>query len=156
MSYSSYNEAYRKRIVQNGERNYLICKLIRRAVKLNKYVIVVVDRILHLEEISSRLDGKVKYKVVAGTKKVVDRFKSKDKFEAGEIRVLIVNKVFKKGIDIKRVDVIINATGKPSANDALQIFGRGVRTHKDKVGLICFDINDYSPDKKEAKHNPFA
>lgn len=155
MIYSSYNDAYKNRIVKNGERNHLIVSLIRAAVNRNKYVIVVVDRLLHLEEISERLEAKgIKHKIVAGTYKskgisVEKRFKYKDKFETGEIKVLVVNKVFKKGIDIKRVDVIINATGKPSTNDAIQIFGRGVRLHKDKIGLICFDITDFTPDAEE-------
>jgi superfamily II DNA or RNA helicase len=60
--------------------------------------------------------------------------------------------VFKKGVDIKRVDLIINASGKPSVNDAIQIFGRGVRTHKDKDGFICIDIYDFdSRDKERGK-----
>src|ERR1700734_2138102 len=139
-------EAYDTRIVSNGERNHLISSLVRRAVKKNKYVIVVVDRLKHIEEITSRLRiSNVKYRVVAGTYKgkgisVETRFKRKDDFEAGKVKVLVVNKVMKKGIDIKRVDLIINASCKPSANDAIQVFGRGVRLHKDKKGLICIDI----------------
>lgn len=152
--------AYRKRVVKNGERNYVITQLTRKCIKNGKYVIIVVDRLKHLEEVSERLDSlDIKHKVVAGTYKgkgikVSDRFKSKDKFEAGKIKCLVVNKVFKKGVDIKRVDVIINAAGKPSANDAIQIFGRGVRLHKDKKGLICFDISDIdSNDKGREKKN---
>jgi superfamily II DNA or RNA helicase len=150
--------AYRKRIVKNGERNYVITQLTKYAVRNGKYVCIVVERLKHLEEISERLkDLHVKHKVVAGTYKgkgikVKERFKSKDKFEEGKIRCLVVNKVFKKGIDIKRLDLIINAAGKPSVNDAIQVFGRGVRRHKDKVGLICFDVNDVDSRDKERRH----
>jgi superfamily II DNA or RNA helicase len=153
-------EIYEKKVIKNGERNHLICNLVRRAVKNNKYVIVYVERLLHLEEISERLRvRKVPHKIVAGTYKgkgiaVKDRFKSKDKFETGEIKCLLVNKVFKKGIDIKRVDLIINAAAKPNQNDTIQIFGRGVRLHKDKSGLICIDISDTdSRDKDRKKKN---
>jgi superfamily II DNA or RNA helicase len=142
-----YNQqrAYRKRIVKNGERNYLISKLVKRAVRNGKYVIVVVERLKHLEEISERLN--IPHEIVAGTYKgksidVHTRFKHKDKFERGDIKCLIVNKVFQKGIDLKRVDLIINATGTPSMNKAIQIFGRGIRIHKNKTGLIAIDISD--------------
>lgn len=148
----NYNQqrAYRKRIVKNGERNHIISRLVETAVHNGKYVIVVVDRLKHLEEISERL--KVKHAIVSGTYKgksidVHTRFKHKNKFEKGKIKCLIVNKVFKKGINIKRVDLIINAAGKPNTNDVIQIFGRGVRIHKDKTGLICIDISD-----KDSKH----
>ncbi len=115
---------------------------------------------LHLEEVSKKLKTlNVKHKVIAGTYKgkgikVSKRLERKQKFEDGKIRCLVVNKVMKKGIDIKRVDVIINAAGKPNTNDCIQIFGRGVRTHNDKTGLICFDIFDLDTrDKRRQKKN---
>jgi superfamily II DNA or RNA helicase len=151
------SEAYTKRIIENGERNTLISRLVKKAVKLGKYTIVYIERLKHIEEIADRLT--VPYKVVSGTYKgksikVDDRLKSKDKFEAGKVRVILANKVLKKGVDIKRVDVIINAAAKPNTNDVIQIFGRGVRTHKDKTGLICFDISDVDKlDKDRSKKN---
>jgi superfamily II DNA or RNA helicase len=141
-------EAYNEKIVDNSERNWLITSIISRANKLGKYTICLVERLKHLEKLSRRLDSKgIKHKVVSGTFKgkgisVSERLKSKDKFEAGKIRVILANKVMKKGIDIKRVDVTINATGRRSKNDAVQFFGRGVRTHADKSGLINIDITD--------------
>lgn len=154
------SEAYNKRIVENAERNHKIVSLVRKQIKKGKYVIVGVERLLHLEEISERLKAlKIKHKVVSGTYKgksikVEKRMRHKDAFEAGDIRCLVVNKVFKKGIDIKRVDVIINATGRPNQNDVLQFFGRGLRKHKDKTRLKYYDIFDYDPrDSKRTKKN---
>jgi superfamily II DNA or RNA helicase len=145
-----HEEAYSKYIVRNGERNTLVVRLVERAIKKGKYVIVVVDRLRHLEEISSRLKERgIKYGIVSGTYKgkgikVEKRFERKDRFEKGSIRCLVVNKVFKKGVDVKRIDLLINASAKPSTNDAVQIFGRGVRKHKDKKGFIQIDISDVS------------
>lgn len=145
-------EAYNTRIVNNSERNHLITRLIRQNIRKGKYVIVGVERLKHLEEISERLKYvNIKHKVVSGSYKgkgikVSKRMRHKDRFEAGEIRCLVVNKVFKKGIDIKRVDVIINATGRPNQNDVLQFFGRGLRIHKDKKGLTYYDIYDFDPE----------
>lgn len=141
-------EAYDEKIVNNSERNWLIGKVISRGHKLRKYIICIVDRLKHLEKLSHRLDSKgIEHKIVSGSYKgkgvsVKDRIKSVSKFEKGKIRVILANKVMKKGVDVKRVDVVINATGRKSKNDAVQIFGRGVRTHEDKSGLIYIDISD--------------
>lgn len=142
------NEAYEEKIVSNSERNWIVASLVKRAHKLGKYTIVLVERIKHLEKLSRRLKD-IPHHVVSGTFKgkgisVSTRMKSKDKFEKGKIRVILANKVFKKGVDIKRVDCIINAAGRKSKNDAIQIFGRGVRTHNEKSGLIYIDITDTS------------
>lgn len=157
------NEAYDKYIVRNSERNSLIANLIDEAERNGKYIIVLVERIKHLEKLSRRLDSlKINHKVVSGSFKgekikVATRIKSRDKFEKGNVRVILANKVFKKGIDMKRVDFIINATGRGNQNDVIQIFGRGVRLHKDKVGLINIDISDYdSLDQDRKKKNWFG
>jgi superfamily II DNA or RNA helicase len=147
-------EAYDKYIVNNTERNYFISRFVRRAHKLGKYTIVLVDRLKHLDNLSKMIAQP--HKVVSGTFRgekihVKERFRSKDKFEQGDVRIILANKVFKKGIDIKRVDCIINAAGRSSTNDAVQIFGRGIRRHKDKTGLIHFDMSDYDTLDSERK-----
>ncbi len=163
------SEAYVDRIVTNEERNHLVGRLVKRAHKKGKYVIVLVDRIKHLERLSRRLDQeRIKHKIAAGQFKgeklrTKDRARDTEKFEQGKFRVILANKVFKKGVDIKRLDVVINAAGLGSQNDAVQVFGRGIRKHADKFGLLYFDISDtdrfdavrkYS--KKSEKRNWFS
>ena len=63
-------------------------------------------------------------------------------FEHDEFRLILANVVFSKGIDIKRVDAIIDAAAKRNPDDALQKFGRGVRLHKDKKRLLYYDVAD--------------
>jgi superfamily II DNA or RNA helicase len=139
--------AYNKRVVGNDERNWIISRIIKRAYKLGYYTIALVDRLKHLEEISERLHG-IPRRVVAGSYKgtgipKLDRTRSKSSFEKGKIRVIIASKVFKKGVSINRVDVIIDCAARQSKEDAVQKFGRGVRLHKHKRGLIYLDISDY-------------
>lgn len=139
--------AYDKRIIANAERNHIIARIIKRAYKERKYTIVLVDRLKHLEEISERLHG-IPRRVVAGSYKgtgipKLDRIESQSRFEGGKIRVIIASKVFKKGVSINRVDVIIDAAARKSKEDAIQKYGRGVRKHKHKNGLIYFDISDW-------------
>lgn len=157
------NDAYVEYIVKNEERNNLITTLVRRAYKKGKYVVVLVDRIRHLERLSRRLHShSIPHRIAAGQFKgaklrIRDRIRDTRHFERGEFRVIIANRVFKKGVDIKRLDVVINGAALSSENDAVQVFGRGIRKHVDKRGLLCFDIHDFDPsDKGRDQKNWFA
>lgn len=142
---SRYNDQVRDNIVDNNQRNSIVSRLARYCVKRkDKYVIILVSRIQHVKNLSERLED-VPHKLVYGEKQVSDRQKSTRKFEKGKIRLIIANQVFKKGVNIKRVDVIIDAAAMKSKNDAIQKFGRGVRKHEDKEGLMYFDIADVDP-----------
>lgn len=145
--------AYRRKIVANPLRNALLAALVGEAYKRGKFTIILVSRVQHLSELSSLL-AHIPHRVVSGTfedeyVELEDRMTVKRAFEAGKLRVLICNAVFKKGIDIKRVDCIIDGAATKSENDVIQKFGRGVRLHDDKAGLLYFDIGDYDSKNKE-------
>jgi superfamily II DNA or RNA helicase len=115
--------------------------MVTEAIKRGKYVIVLLERIRHLKETSKRLDG-LPHDLVFGEKHVSQRIASKKEFEKGSIRLILANKVFKKGVDIKRVDLIIDGAGMKSRNDCIQKYGRGARMCDEKDGLIYIDIYD--------------
>jgi len=164
-------EAYNERIVENSERNQLIASLVKEGRSRGYHVIVLLERLRHLKLVSERLKG-IPFRIVAGQKyesehqkwnekkgklvrvvvgesiDVATRQKITGKFELSKVRVILANKVFKKGVNIKRVDVIINGGGMKSKDDALQAFGRGVRLHADKSGLLYFDIADQDEKNK--------
>ena len=146
---------YDRAIVDSDLRNYVIERIVRRGHARGKYTIVLVSRLAHLWRLSRQLED-IPHKVVAGkTKKnkvmeVEQRMVAKQEFEAGELRLLIANTVFKKGVDIKRVDVIVDGAAGRNANDPIQKYGRGVRRHRDKSGLLYFDI--YDTDEENAKN----
>jgi superfamily II DNA or RNA helicase len=139
-----YRELYRKEyvevIVEAQKRNKLIRDLILEARKKGKYTIVLLERIKHLKDLSNSLD--IPHDLVFGEKKVFQRIESKRRFEAGDIRVILTNKIFQKGIDIKRVDLIVDGAGMKSTNTAIQKYGRGVRLCDEKQGLLYLDIAD--------------
>lgn len=156
-------ELYDKKIIANAERNHIISRIVKKAHKRKKYVFVLVDRLQHLVEISDRLHG-IPRDIVAGSFKgegisKIERMKSKLRFEKGKIRVIIASKVFKKGISVNRLDVIIDAAARRSREDSIQKFGRGVRKHIEKRGLLYFDISDfdtYDADRASDDRNPLA
>lgn len=149
-----YTYQYNEQIVDNVERNAIISNLARRFWKKNKHVIILVERIQHLKNLSQRLKD-IPHKLVWGGVDVSDRQKYVRKMESSTLRLIIANKVFKKGVNIKRVDVIIDAAAGKSQDDAVQKFGRGIRKHDQKAGLIYIDIADHDPEadwiKKENK-----
>jgi superfamily II DNA or RNA helicase len=116
------------------------------------YTIILVQQITHLKALSRSL-ADIPHRIVFGKRKVEERIKAKSRFESGKIKLVIASTVFTKGVDIKRVDAIIDAAGLKSKNDAIQKFGRGVRLHEDKSGLLYFDIADIDPDNPD---NSFA
>lgn len=141
-----WNRCYDEKIVWNNERNFIIEDITRQAYQQEKYIIVLVTRIQHLELLSKRLQ-EIPHRIVSGTFdgkgiKVEERILSKNSFESGQVRVILANTVFKKGVDIKRVDCIIDGAAGRNENDPIQKFGRGIRLHDEKSGLIYFDIND--------------
>jgi superfamily II DNA or RNA helicase len=136
-----YHEQLKQFLMYDDQRNWLIKNLVLAARERKKYTVVLVERIKHLEILSELLEG-VPHRVVCGKKEVEDRMADIRKFEAGKIRVILANKVFKKGINIKKLDVIIDAAGMKNKNDAVQKLGRGVRQADGKKGLLYFDIGD--------------
>lgn len=148
-----WSGCYKEKIVFNNERNWMMADFIKRAVHRGYFVVCLVTRVSHLKQLSKRL-GDLPHRIVSGTYdgasiKIQDRMASKQDFERGIIKVILANTVFKKGVNIKRLDFIIDGAAQRSEDDAIQKFGRGLRQHKDKQGLLHFDIADIDHDNKK-------
>ena len=151
--YEPYQDLYEDQVVLDSRRNGLVIDLVHEALKLGKHVAVIVERVRHLKELSKRLKKKgIRHRTVYGLKKVKDRIESKERFEAGECKVLLTNKVFKKGINLKVLDLIVEASQNASANDSRQKLGRGVRLSSEKRGLIYIDVGERKPKGAPAKN----
>jgi superfamily II DNA or RNA helicase len=135
-----YPTEYLRLIVEGSKRNNVIRKLVLEAHKKGKHTVVLLERVQHLKELSESLT--VPHHLVFGEKLVEERVESQQMFEDEKVKVILANKVFKKGINIKRIDVIIDGAAMKSKNDAQQKYGRGVRLCEGKTGLIYFDIAD--------------
>src|SRR5207253_5785318 len=121
---SKYMTAYQDAIVENLARNKVIAELIKEGYTRGYHVIVLLERIRHLKLVSDQLRN-IPHRIVAeqyeGRKITVkSRQTITKKFEASNVRVILANKVFKKGVNVKRVDVIISASASKSKDSALQ------------------------------------
>jgi superfamily II DNA or RNA helicase len=147
-----YQDDYREMIAQSKKRNQIIEEIVREARRRKKHTCLLVQWVRHLKRMSERLED-IPHRTVFGEKKVKDRIKAKADFDSSKIRLLIANIVFEKGVDIKRIDAIIDGASMAGKNAAKQKFGRGVRLSETKVGLIYFDIGDIN-DRPRDKYDP--
>jgi type III restriction/modification enzyme restriction subunit/helicase-like protein/intein-like protein with splicing domain len=126
-------------VLTNNLKLYACYQIVKALVDAGRYVIVLADRVAHVQAISEQLED-IPHRVAYGEIKAKKRLKARKKFERGDIRLIVASRVFKKGLNMKRVDVIIDMAEKANKNDAMQKFGRGVRLHPDKHGLLYIDF----------------
>jgi superfamily II DNA or RNA helicase len=136
-----YQELYRHVIVHGKKRNRFILDLIKVGYDRGKHIVVLLNRVQHLKDLSDGLDG-IPHRLVFGDVAVEDRVAAQKRMEESKLRVILTNVVFKKGVNIKKLDMIVDGAGMKSKNDAVQKYGRGVRLADGKAGLLYFDIGD--------------
>jgi superfamily II DNA or RNA helicase len=116
------------------------CKgLVRELLRADRHVVLLVDRVQHLHDLDRDLQD-FPHALAYGAVGVKDRQQARLHFEDDDIRLIIANKVFRKGVSIKRIDAMVDMAEGKSKNDAVQKFGRGLRLHKDKSELIYVDF----------------
>ena len=123
-----------------NDRKLLACRKITDYLLLNeRYVLLLVDRLRHLDDVNNIMQH-IPHRVACGAVDSKERKKAYAMFEKGEVRLLIANKVMKKGVNIKRLDAVIDMAEMNSKNDALQKLGRAARRHRDKDGFLYIDF----------------
>jgi superfamily II DNA or RNA helicase len=132
---------YRRHICLNKARNDLVEKIARRALAKGRKVFVLVTRVMHLRVLAKRLADVPHYALSGQVEKGV-RLAAMRRMDAGKLNLILASRVFAKGVDVRRVDCIIDATGEPSRNNVLQRYGRGARKIEGKKELWFYDVAD--------------
>lgn len=130
---------YEHHVVFNPNADKFLDDLIAQAIKEDYRVVLLVERVCHvlrMKKLLREFDPKLCYGKVGKD----ERKEAIKDFDAGDVNLIIANKVFTKGINIKRVDLIIDAAQRTNKNDAMQKYGRGVRLHRKKDGLIYITL----------------
>jgi superfamily II DNA or RNA helicase len=138
--YPSWPVALEDGIVDNRGRNALVRELTLSAprptlvhARMLPHVRTLVDMLrasgLRAEEVVGESD-------TARRKRMVQRLSHRD------LDVLVVSKVFNKGIDIPEARSVVNAAGGDSSTDAIQLLGRVMRQAEGKVQCEYRDVND--------------
>lgn len=134
-----YHEDYNRQVVESYPKKVLIRRLVKYAYKQGKYILLLVRRPKHVKMLSKELK-KIPHMIAWGGIDKLERKEAVSKIEKGKIRLIIANQVFKKGITIKRIDLVIDAAEMKSKNDAIQKYGRATRLHPSKQGFIYIDL----------------
>lgn len=139
---------YESHVVKSAFLNKTAAALAALCVQRGHQVAILAERLDHLTFLSKRLAG-VPHEVINGKRPKLERLRIKKLFDAGKTKLLIVNRVFKKGINLKRLDCILDVANMRNPNDARQKFGRGVRLCEQKEGLLYFDFGFRKPENLE-------
>jgi superfamily II DNA or RNA helicase len=142
----TYPEVYRVGLIENTFKNRRIIKVTDQYISEGKKVLIMIVNVQHgknLLEIARNL-FKMKCEFVWGDVDWEKRDRIKDNLQNGGLDCVISNVVWREGVDIPAIDVVINAGGGEDANQTKQLVGRGLRRTKTKDSVIIVDFFDPS------------
>lgn len=146
-----WKDIYKKGVVENRTRNAKIVQMVYERVMDEKSVLIMVKEIEHGDILTDLLRrAKVKTTFVQGATEAKLRKEVKNWFISKRIKVVISTAVWREGINIPTLDVVVNACGGKSEIMTIQAIGRGLRVTEDKKKVEVIDFLD--PYKYLAEH----
>lgn len=138
---------YTEGIVNNKARNRIACSEISKRVKEGKSCLIMVKEIQHGNNLEVMLKEIFNTDVVFihGITEKETRQQVKEALEAKNVKAVICTKIWNEGINIKSINVIMNAGAGKSYVVTLQIPGRGLRTTDTKTTVEIIDFLDPYP-----------
>lgn len=157
-----YADVYDKVITNNERRNGLIARIAHKCYREGKSVLIIVKHIKHGENLYKMLQNLIVYydpkkqcnvhtdlRWVNGMDDSELLQQTLDDLDTKKIRVCVATGIFSEGVDIRRLDCVINATAGDSSVNAMQVVGRALRkvidpqTHQDLKPVVdIYDIYD--------------
>jgi superfamily II DNA or RNA helicase len=137
---------YTAGIVNNRQRNRLIAETAKNYVDEGKTVLILVTRLEHGDNLQTILEEHldVPTDFVEGKTDSDMRERIKTAMIEKEQKCVIATAVWREGINIPSLDVVINACGGKSEIMTLQAIGRGLRKTDKKDEVIIVDFIDRS------------
>lgn len=131
----TYFDEYEAAIQNNTGLNH---RLVPRLVKkyAGKSILILVNRVSHGQELSEILGAPF----VSGHDESDVRYDALQEFRDGNLKVLIASKIFRQGVDIPNIEVLINLGNDDSYKAVVQKLGRGLRRTTEKDSLIYLDV----------------
>lgn len=126
-------------IVYNKHRNYILIKVMKILESLGLKTLVLFQDIAHGEEIS-KLTG---FKFISGINKGDERELVKNNFLKEEGGFLLASDIFKKGVTLPEVEVMINVDGGLESSKTIQKKGRVLGVTEKKKRSLIIDFFDF-------------
>lgn len=140
ISGDDWKNEYANGIVDNDARNELIRDLTFKHVAQGKQVMILCKMIKHCEKLIEMIPGS---KLIYGKTDDTVRYDTLEAFKKKEFNVLIGNiKILNKGINMKTLDVLINAAGNAGDVVTVQSIGRALRKSPGKEEALYIDFID--------------
>jgi superfamily II DNA or RNA helicase len=137
-------ESYQKEYSANycGGSELLKCILSLVQTNSEKTILILVNRKDSSGNIIHQLlkDHNLDNVYISGDDKPSHIEKIRQQYNAGKIKILIASQIFGEGVNIKPVELLINAQGGKSEIATVQSIGRGVRLFKNKDILEVHDF----------------
>ena len=140
-----YQDAYEWGVVKREAQHRLIAETVLKEVTAGNSVLVIVNRIDHGNNLFTAISNlDVTCCFAQGNTDSDVRKHIKEALNDKDIHCAIATTIWKEGVDLPELNVIINAAGGKSEIGTLQAIGRGLRLTKTKRQLILYDIFDPS------------
>lgn len=150
-----YADCRKKLIFENNFRNKVLRRVVEVLRDLNLKTLVLFQSVEHGRAMAELLGEQF----ISGATKGEEREESKRKFLSGEGGVLLASNIFKKGVTLPEVQVLINADEGLEGVNTIQKKGRvlgATDTKKRSLVIDFFDIYDaYFSDHSQARLNTY-
>ena len=132
-----WQSAYEQAIVFNKDRNKKIIELVNQHDVPTLILIRIID---HGEELQKLIPDSVFVNGKDTSPK--ERMRVIEKFEKGEIKVVISSNIFNEGVSITNIHMLIIASGMKGYTESSQKLGRALRIGDDKKTALVYDFLD--------------
>lgn len=132
--------AYESNIVKNSVRNKIAANL---ALESGVSTLILYKIIDHGKELLKLIPEAI---LLSGDNDSEERESAIKKFKNEESRIIIASNIFKQGISINNIRMLINISGGKSKIEVLQKIGRALRKHPGKEVAIIYDFLDKGND----------
>lgn len=136
-----YDEVYNQGVVNRLARNALIAEAARKSMDTGKIVLIIVTRVAHGQTLNLMIPGS---KFVYGNTDADTRDQVRHALSRRKEKCVICTAVWREGVNIPSLNVVINAAGGKSEIMTLQAIGRGLRKTSDKDEVVIIDVVDDS------------
>lgn len=123
-------------------RNLFLLGLLRDAVEMDRKIALVAPTIDCLKWLHDQSKGWCKGRLYVGSTTLAQDLKLKEDLESGAVNVIFTARKINKGVDLPRLDYLINATPANNKAAIVQLVGRLLRKAEGKPQPIVVDVVD--------------
>jgi superfamily II DNA or RNA helicase len=142
-----YAHAYERGVTRNVSRNDLLAETVALHVRAGEKVLVLCTLLDHgqilTQRCAARCDPATRVWWLSGPETLEARKRALAEFRAQPRgAVLIASEIFKEGVDIPEIDVLVLAGGGAAEIATTQHVGRALRRRPDKSEVLIYDVMD--------------